>query len=195
MNGTLITGIAEATTRPDMTGTYLNYLWISLAVVVVVCALIWLGWRNRKRRQQQIPAPAEIPAALLEAEPEAAAEGMIIGTVKAGDYLDRVAVHQLGLRTHGRIELHTEATTPGMAIFRAGAGNVFIPAADLTTARTGSGMVGKFVERDGVILLGWTLGETAVETGFRPRRAEEGRALLQALQATGISTVEGETTA
>lgn len=163
----------------EMTGTYLNYLWIALGVVVLFCLAVWLGWRNRKRRQSHLTAPEEVPAELLEEEPHAAAEGMVIGTVHGGEYLERIAVHELGLRTTGRIEVHAR----GVAVFRAGARNIFIPAANLAYARTDRGIVGKFVEKDGVIILGWSLGETAVDTGFRPRRADEGRVLLEALTA------------
>lgn len=179
--------IPAVTRNLEMTGTYLNYLWVSLAVIAVFCLLIWLGWRSRKRRQSHLPAPAEVPAELIEADPSAAAEGMVIGTVKAEDYLDRIAVHQLGLRTTGRIEIHDG----GVAIFRAGARNLFIPAEQVAYARTDRGVVGKFVEKDGAIILGWALGDQDVETAFRPRRAEEGHALLHALH----SMTEGETTA
>ncbi|WP_022872854.1 hypothetical protein [Nesterenkonia alba] len=167
------------TTRPEMTGTYLMYLWVSLGVIVVFCLLLWIGWRGRKRRQQGIPEPADVPAQLIETEPQAAAEGMVIGTVKAEDYLDRVAVHELGLRTTGRIEVHDA----GVAVFRAGARNVFIGTEDLSYVRTDRGVVGKFVERDGAIIFGWQLGTEEVETAFRPRRAVEGRALLSAAEA------------
>lgn len=170
--------IAPLLTRNlEMTGTYLNYLWIALGILLLCSLLAWLGWRNRKRRQHHVPAPQDVPAELLDNDPQAAAEGMVIGTVQGGEYLERIAVHELGLRTTGRIEVHPE----GVAIFRAGARNIFIPRADLAYARTDRGMVGKFVEKDGVVVLGWSLGETAVDTGFRPRRTEEGRELLEAL--------------
>lgn len=196
---------AHVTAATDMTGTYLNYLWVSLAILVVVCALLWFGWRNRKRRQSHVYAPTEVPDELLEAEPEAAAEGMVIGTVKAEDYLDRIAVHELGLRTEGRIEVHWAPTSErnqdleqpaphGVAIFRAGARNWFIPAQQIQHAGTHHGMIGKFVERDGVIMIGWELGGTQVATGFRPRHAAEGRALLAALRRHSPNTPRPETT-
>ena len=184
--------ITLATTTPDMTGTYLNYMWVALAVIVVIGALVWLGWRNRKRRQSAVPAPAEIPSQLLDAAPEVAVEGMVVGTVKSADYLDRVAVHELGVRTDGRVEVHfapedeqepnSEPSPHGVAIFRAGARNWFIPAQQFQAVGTSSGMIGKFVERDGVIIIEWELGEIKVATGFRPRHAAEGRALLDALR-------------
>lgn len=172
---------------PEMTGTYLNFLWAALGVVALFCLLIWLGWRNRKLRQGGVPEPQDVPDALLEETPQAAAEGMVIGTVRGGEYLERIAVHELGIRTTGRVEVHSA----GVAIFRAGVRNIFIPVTDLAYARTDRGMVGKFVEKDGAVILGWRLGATDVDTGFRPRHADEGRALVQALN----DLTEGETTA
>ncbi|GAA1148534.1 hypothetical protein [Nesterenkonia lutea] len=168
-----------ATRATDMTGTYLGYLGITLAIIAVLVLLIWLGWRGRKRRQKDLPVPPEVPAAMLEAEPRAAAEGMVIGTVKAGDHLDRVAVHGLGVRTNGRIEVHPE----GVAVFRAGAPNYLISAGSLTHVRTDRGVVGKFVERDGAVIIGWRLGESAVETAFRARHASAHQELLAELQS------------
>lgn len=168
----------DATRNLEMTGTYLNYFWVALAVMVVFSLLIWWGWRGRKRRQSAIAAPADVPAETLEEEPEAAAEGMVIGTVYATDYLDRIAVHELGLRTTGRIEVHSG----GIAIFRSGARNWFIPSEDLTGVRTDRGMVGKFVERDGAVMIGWRISNTLVETGFRPRHAHEAGKLVTAAQ-------------
>lgn len=161
-----ITTAAEAE-GTDMTGVYLNYLWVSVAIVVVMALLGWWGWRSRKRRQAHVPAPEPVPAALLEQEPLAAAEGMVIGTVKASHYLDRIAVHGLGIRTNGLLEVHPE----GLAVLRSGAENFLIRRDQLNAVRTDRGVVGKFVEADGAVIFGWRLGDEDVETAFRARSA------------------------
>ncbi|GAB3178076.1 hypothetical protein GCM10027060_03580 [Nesterenkonia halophila] len=160
-----------------MTPTYL--LWFAGAAVVValLVLLLGLGWRARRRRQRHLPAPAALPEELVRAEPLAAGEGMVIGTVDAADPLDRVAVHGLGIRTDGRLEVHES----GVAVFRAGAPNHLIPREDLTHARTDRGVVGRFVERDGALIVGWRLGDQRVETAFRARHADAHRTLLEAL--------------
>lgn len=160
-----------------MTSTYLLWFAGAAAVVVLLVLLLGLGWRARRRRQDHLPTPAELPEELMRAEPLAAGEGMVIGTVAADDALDRVAVHGLGIRTDGRLEVH-EA---GVAVFRAGAPNHLIPREDLTHARTDRGVVGRFVERDGALIVGWRLGGQPVETAFRARHAEAHRTLLEAL--------------
>ncbi|QCU79372.1 hypothetical protein E7744_06785 [Citricoccus sp. SGAir0253] len=140
---------------------------------------MWWGWRNRKRRQRDLAAPAPVPARLLEAEPVAAAEGMYVSTVRGRDHLDRVAVHGLGLRTNARLEVHPE----GVAVLRQGAANHLIPAADLVAVELGAGMSGKFVERGGLLVVTWRLGGQEVSTGFRTRFAAERDPLRAAVEA------------
>lgn len=161
-----------------MTQVYLNYFYVAVVIIVLVGLLLWWGWRGRRRRQAHLPAPNGIPTELIDAEPLAAGEGMVIGTVKATDYLDRVAVHGLGIRTDGRVEVHEQ----GVAVFRAGAGNYLIPRDRLTHARTDRGVVGKFVERDGALIIGWMLGEEPVETAFRARHGAAHDHLLSHLK-------------
>ncbi|WP_426978085.1 hypothetical protein ACQCSU_02545 [Pseudarthrobacter sp. O4] len=149
-------------------------LMLSLAVIVI--ALLALGWRNRLRRQADVdplPAvPAELGAAL------AAADGQYVASTTAGDWLDRIAVHNLGLRTNAGLSVHPE----GVLFDRSGAGPVFIPAARLTGVRQESGMAGKFVEKDGLLVISWMLGTRELDSGFRTRNAGDKTTLLNALQ-------------
>jgi hypothetical protein len=151
-------------------------LLLVVVLVGVALALIWLGWRNRLRRQADVePLPA-VPAQL--GAPLAAAEGQYVASTTAGDWLDRIAVHQLGLRTNAGLSIHPE----GALFHRSGAVPVFIPAAQFTGVRQESGMTGKFVEKDGLLVLSWMLGSRELDTGFRTRRAEDKAVLLDALQ-------------
>lgn len=151
-------------------------LLFTLALIVVALVLIWVGWRNRLRRQADVePLPA-VPAEL--GGPIAAAEGQYVASTTAGDWLDRIAVHQLGLRTNSHLSVHRE----GVLFDRSGAGPVFIPADSLTGVRQESGMAGKFVEKDGLLVISWMLGAKELDTGFRPRRAEDKALLLTTLK-------------
>ncbi|MBW4095861.1 MAG: hypothetical protein HIU81_11075, partial [Acidobacteria bacterium] len=95
------------------------------------------------------------------------AEGTYVATTTSGDWLDRVAVQQLGLRTRAVLLVFES----GVLLNRDGVPDVFIPAESLTEIRTESGMAGKFVEKDGLIVIMWLLGEQALDTGFRTREA------------------------
>lgn len=147
-----------------------------LAVVAVIFVLIGIGWRNRLRRQSDVePLPA-VPDQLAPAL--AQADGQYVATTTAGDWLDRIAVHGLGIRTNALLQVHRE----GILFDRSGAQPLFVPAGSLTGIRQDSGMAGKFVERDGLVVLSWRLGSHELDTGFRTRRAEDKAALLKAFQ-------------
>ncbi len=147
-----------------------------LAFAVVIIALLGIGWRNRLRRQADVEPLPEVPATL--GTPLAAADGQYVASTTAGDWLDRIAVHRLGLRTNAELNVYSQ----GVLFDRSGAGPVFIPAARLTGIRQDSGMAGKFVEKDGLLVLSWMLGTRELDTGFRTRRAQDKTTILKALQ-------------
>ena len=151
-------------------------LLLTLVLIGVALALIWLGWRNRLRRQADVDPLPEIPAELGAAL--AVADGQYVASTTAGDWLDRIAVHNLGIRTNAELSVHPQ----GVLFDRSGAGPVFIPAASLTGVRQESGMAGKFVEKDGLLVLSWMLGSRELDSGFRTRHAEDKTTLLNALQ-------------
>ncbi len=151
-------------------------LLFTLVLIGVALALIAVGWRNRLRRQSDVEPLPEVPAEL--GAPLAAADGQYVASTTAGDWLDRIAVHNLGIRTNAKLSVHPE----GVVFERAGAGPVFIPAGRLTGVRQESGMAGKFVEKDGLLVLSWMLGSHELDTGYRTRRAEDKAVLLTTLQ-------------
>ena len=154
----------------------LPFFLLMLALAVGIFAMLALGWRNRLRRQGDVDQLPEIPAELGAAV--AVADGQYVASTTAGDWLDRIAVHNLGIRTNAELSVHAQ----GVLFDRSGAGPVFIPAASLTGVRQESGMAGKFVEKDGLLVLSWMLGSRELDSGFRTRHAEDKTTLLNALQ-------------
>lgn len=147
-----------------------------LAVVAVVFVLLAVGWRNRLKRQSDVEQLPQVPA--VPGEPTATAEGQYVATTTAGDWLDRIAVHGLGIRTNATLAVYPH----GVLYERSGAPPLYIPAASLSDVRQDSGMAGKFVEKDGLLVLAWTHGAHQLDTGFRTRRAADKDVLYQALQ-------------
>ena len=154
----------------------LPFFLIMLALAVGIFAMLAVGWRNRLRRQADVDPLPEIPGALGAAL--AVADGQYVASTTAGDWLDRIAVHNLGIRTNAELSVHPE----GVLFDRSGAAPVFIPAASLTGVRQESGMAGKFVEKDGLLVLSWMLGTRELDSGFRTRHADDKTTLLKALQ-------------
>lgn len=151
-------------------------LVITLALIVLALGLIALGWRNRLKRQagvEPLPAVPEAPGV-----PLARAEGQYVASTTAGDWLDRIAVHGLGIRTNSVLSVYSR----GVLFDRAGAQALYIPATKLTAVRQESGMAGKFVEKEGLLVLTWHLGTLELDTGFRTRRAADKDTLYDSLQ-------------
>ncbi|MCX0278054.1 transporter [Nocardia zapadnayensis] len=141
---------------------------IVVAVVIVLFALVWWGWCSRQRSQSaQFPAPPRpVEGMPVRTEPVA---GMYVATTLSEQPLERVAAHGLGLRTSAFLSVADD----GVIIDRDGVDDLLIPAAAITGITTASGMIGKFVEKDGLIVITWRLGDTPVDTGFRTRTAAD----------------------
>lgn len=152
-------------------------------VMVGVIALVLLGmragWRRRAGRQADVAEPA-LPPAFLPDRTVGPVSGVFLGSTHHGDWLDRIVVHDLGVRSRAIAEVGLS----GIALRREGARDVFIPAAAVRGAGMARGIAGKAYERDGVLVVTWDLGGRLVDTGFRADAAEEQRVLLDAILGT-----------
>ncbi|MEV7604441.1 hypothetical protein AB0N65_03245 [Paenarthrobacter sp. NPDC089322] len=147
-----------------------------LSVIIVAFALIAAGWRNRLRRQADVERLPQVPEQLTPAT--VVAEGQYVATTTAGDWLDRIAVQGLGIRTNAELSIHRE----GVLFDRSGGAPVFIPRSALTDSHETDGMAGKFVEKGGLLVISWKLGSRELDTGFRSRHAADKQLLLEAIQ-------------
>ena len=150
-----------------MTGDRILLTLGTFAFAAIVVAMMWWGWSNRARRQVALPAPPPPPVprgdVLVGATP-----GLFVGTVIAGQWLDRVVVHNLADRSAGWISVSTD----GVHSEREGLAELFLPFALLVEAHTGDALAGKVVGRDGLLVLTWRLGDPAaggrvVQSAFR----------------------------
>lgn len=142
---------------------------ICLLIVVVILALMWWGWKNRQKRQSPIGVLATVPTEFDEKEPSGNFSGIYVSTNTRGDWLDRIAVETLGYKSQTNLLLYPE----GLIFNRQGAKDIWIPVDDLIEVRTESGMSGKFVEKNGLLVVSWNFNGTPVDTGFRTQVAED----------------------
>jgi len=150
---------------------------LTVVILLIIFGLIGMGWRNRLRRQAGTAPLPPVPAEL--SVPSLSVTGQYVATTTEGDWLDRLAVHSLGIRTNAVVEVHDE----GVLITRSGAPDIFVAADRLDGVRLESGMAGKFVESGGLVVLSWRLGDQPVDTGFRTRAASDKAPLVAALAA------------
>jgi dihydroorotase len=149
---------------------------IALAFLAVALLLVALGWRNRRKRQSYLPAlepvPAELGAAILTGA------GLYVATTLTGQRLERVTVGGLGFRSRVVIGVYSS----GVVLAIPGQDDLFIPEAAIADVSRSTWTIDRVVEDGGLVCLGWTLGDTAVESFFR---VEDSDSLLAALGTFG----------
>ena len=160
---------------------------VLLAVFGGLCWLMWRGYQRRAGRQADLPEPAS--AAPNGLDPADGVEGIYGSTTTHGDWLDRIAVYGLGVRSNA----HLTVTGEGVFFAREAAPDLFIPAADVVGAELAPGIAGKVTGGEGVVLITWRLGERTLDTGFHPRAKAERERLVEAVNALGQSEKEEAT--
>lgn len=158
-----------------------------LGVVLLIALALWgmrRGWVHRAARQDALPAPAETPpvdAAL--GEPVA---GLFAGTGMRGDWMDRVVVHDLGVRSRAGLSWGSA----GIWLDREGARGVFIPADAIVGVRADRGVAGTVRARDSMVVVSWLLGDRVLDTGFRADSSADHATVLDGLMATFATGVQ-----
>ena len=158
--------------------------WLSVTILVLVLVLaFWAmraGWRRRERRSATaVPQVPALPTDLGTARTEPL-EATYVSSTTAGDWLDRVSTHDLGVRSAAEVQVFDA----GVLVRRAGAEDVFVPAGQVRAVGTAPGMAGKFMGGDGLVVLTWDTGaDRLLDTGLLVRHRGERPALVAAVQA------------
>lgn len=171
-------------------------LWLSVVLLAGVAVLalwgMWRGWQARGLRTADLvpvlPQVPTAPGAPLTDEVEA----VYVSSTRAGDWLERVVAHELGVRSPARVRVHAD----GVLVARTGARDVWVPADRLHAVGTTSGQAGKFVGRDELVVLTWvpdTTSGTAIDTALHVRHDEARPALLAAARTLVAAPTDTET--
>lgn len=140
---------------------------IVLALLFVLLILMALGWQARKRRQSHFAEPQRAPHDLGEVLGEFM--GFYVATTVAGEPLNRIAVHGLGFRSRASVTV----ARSGVVLALRGEQDVFIPAADIRQVTRATWTIDRVVETGGLVLLGWKLGDGAVDSYLRLDQSQE----------------------
>ena len=171
-SGTMVIAQSAAVTQWPLR---LLLVGVVVALIALVLVAMRRGWGNRARRQIDIPEPRALPSDWTGSPP---ITGLFVGSTSSGDWLDRVVVHDLGVRSRAAVEVGPQ----GVLLRRPGSRDVFIPRADLRGARSERGIAGKAFERDGVVVLTWDLGGRLIDTGFRADVGADQPVVLERVQ-------------
>ncbi|MCC2314833.1 PH-like domain-containing protein [Cellulomonas xiejunii] len=172
-------------------------LSVSVAVLVAIALLglwaMWHGWRARARRTAVlVPSVPDVPATPRAPRTDDV-EAVYVSSTRAGDWLDRVVAHDLGIRSPARVRVHAD----GVHVARTGARDVWVPAGALRAVGTTSGQAGKFVGRDELVVLTWVPDPgagTAIDTALQVRHDDARAALLAAVRALLAAPTDTDTT-
>ncbi|MFE5855227.1 hypothetical protein ACFQ61_18705 [Streptomyces sp. NPDC056500] len=179
-------GIAAEKKSAEVTDWAARIGWV-VGLLVFIALVYWLmrqGWKWRGSLQSGLPplhtAPAQQGPAQLELT------GRYHGSTTAGQWLDRIVAHGLGVRS--RVEL--TLTDAGLTVLRPGASDFFVPREALREARLDKGIAGKVLTEGGLLVITWMHGETLIDSGFRSERAAEHNEWVTTLNHL-IKTTEG----
>ncbi|MCX4524826.1 MULTISPECIES: hypothetical protein [unclassified Streptomyces] len=181
---------AEAAERQsaEVTDWGARIAWV-VGLLVFIAFVYWLmrqGWKWRGALQSDLPELPAAPSGLPEHR--LALTGRYHGSTTAGQWLDRIVAHGLGLRS--RVEL--TLTDAGLDVVRPGANDFFVPTAQLRGARLDKGIAGKVLTEGGLLVVTWAHGDKLIDSGFRSDRAAEHAAWVEAINTMNSSiTTEG----
>ncbi len=156
----------------------------TLLVIAGLLGLMRWGWKGRERRQIDVSRPLPMPPhdAIFKLD----IPGVYIGAARNGDWLDRIVVHGLGVRSRAALNVGDR----GLWVERVHANSFFVPADEINRVRIDRGVAGTVRSKDSVIVVTFALGTTLVDFGFRPD-GDEGRDLIvQACIAAGFNVDE-----
>lgn len=139
-------------------------VWI--AIVGVVLAAMWWGWRRRTQRDAGVHGVAVLAGEVLGTFTDV----QYVSTTPVGEPLVRVAAP--GLRYRGFAEITVRRD--GVTVQVRGELPVNLHADDILGTATVSRRIGKAVERDGLALLVWRSDNRELESSFRfTQRADQ----------------------
>ena len=162
-------------------------LTVPLIVVGALIVLAWLGmvlgWRARGRRQAAFGTPAPVPGDL--AAPTLSESVAYVATTLAEKPLERVVARGLGIRGKAMVEVFPQ----GIVLAIQGTDPVFLAADRIVSAGVGTFAIDRVVERDGLAVITWRLGETLVDTYLRAASGPAKRSIIEAAAAVGAGSV------
>jgi hypothetical protein len=146
---------------------------MALALFTVLSLLAYWSWVSRMRKQEKALMVPEFIEHSGMGE-----NAQYVATIFADRPLDRVVAH--GLAHRGRASISIAPS--GVSICRTGERSFLIPQRQLASVTTGSAVIDRAVEKDGLISIRWTLGEVELETYLRIVSASERSTVLSNLK-------------
>ena len=120
-----------------------------------------MGWRARSRKQADFAVLETVPADLGDIV--AVGNGLYVATTLSDQPLERVSVRGLGFRSRVTVTVARE----GVVVALTGQEPVFIAKHALRRAQHGTWTIDKAVEKGGLLVITWMLGDHEVDSYLR----------------------------
>ncbi len=147
---------------------------LCVAVIALILASMWWGWRARARRDADVIGSPTAPSAAVIAEfPRA----YYVSTTPVGDPMTRVAAPGLRYRGYAAVTVREDGAT----IEVRGEQPVNVAAAQLRGGGSAGRRVGKAVEPGGLALMRWEAAGRELESSFRFDDGDQQRSFIEAL--------------
>ena len=132
-----------------------------IALAVVLLGLAWWGWRNRRVRFRHLEGSL---MRTLPASPSLLSfEGLYVDTTLADNPMDRVPVGPLSFRAKAQFSIHPE----GLVVGAQGEAPVVLGSGGGIEAGLATWTIDRVVEPEGLVMIRWTLGDTALDSYLR----------------------------
>jgi hypothetical protein len=139
-------------------------------------AVGYLGWRRRLNRQELSLSKPD--TSLSNSQSSISIRAFYVSTTYQSDSLNRIIAH--GLAHRGNLDLQIQKT--GILLNRTGEQTIAIPKHSLLGVSTTNATIDKAVEKDGLIVIDWKLGNEIVSTFIRATSLSERTILIESLQ-------------
>ena len=150
-------------------GTYI-FGFVVVVLIGVVIRLMLRGWKRRAERQAELIGELPTMPDLVGSAVIAPCRGLYVGSTLAPNWLERVAVGDLGYRSKAVLTRYPE----GILLERSGASPIWVPEDSLIGVRIERGLAGKVLPggraetSGGLLVLRWRLPTgTEIDSGFR----------------------------
>lgn len=150
-----------------------------LTLIVVAAILLSVlgmarGWR-KNLRAELAQIDTQVPTGANQISPKVAAR--FAGTTTAGNWLDRITNQELG--TPRGVDL--QVFDQGIFITDDTNFQLWIAKSQISKVATGQGIAGDVVEKSGMLIFTWQLGDTLLDTGVRVSRHSDHELIVLAL--------------
>jgi hypothetical protein len=150
---------------------------LTLIMFAIIGLSFWgmrIGWRNRARREVAPPI-TELPIGIKQVTEPVAAR--FAGTTISGNWLDRITNFDLGTPRGIDLQIFEE----GIYLSDQTNFKLWLAKNSITNIKTSRGIAGDVVEKDGMLIITWQLGELLVDSGIRVSRHADHELIVKAL--------------